>query len=217
MGLLLMERGNGISLNHRWLAGQGEPEDGDKIADLLGWMAQHPIPTGFPTHGIDDETRVLEERLPVFKRILKEPPASTGDLMQRVLTELRADPPTDPVLCHRDFHDKQVLLEEGAGMLIDLDLAAAGPPALDVGNILAHLRLRALKGAPLPWRAIAGRLVEARRGLVANSLHRWTAAALMRLALIYARRKRGPTLIDDLLISTTQALERSGEWEGILE
>lgn len=49
-------------------------------------------------------------------------------------------------LLHRDLHDKQVLIDgEDVGML-DVDTLGMGDPALDLGNLLAHLDLRAHQG-----------------------------------------------------------------------
>jgi len=208
----------GRSLNHGWVRGEGMPSDGDRVAQLLEWLSTTRPPPGFPTHGAEDETRLLGERLETFEQVLDHPPSLARDLMGAVSEALRNDPPKPPSLCHRDFHDKQVLIDGSSGSLIDLDLAAAGPPALDPGNILAHLRLRALKGAKLPWREIAERIAGpcVRTRGVQNSIHRWTAASLLRLALIYARRRRPADLIDNLLSSTEQALGRTGEWRGIL-
>ncbi|MFQ5653285.1 MAG: aminoglycoside phosphotransferase family protein [Planctomycetota bacterium] len=216
--LLSVEFCPGVSLNRRWLAGEGEAGDGERVASLLEWLAAHPPPAGFPEHRIKDEARVLEERLAVFERTLVDAQGKARELTGRVLAALAEVSSEAPLLCHRDFHDKQVLLDGEKGCLIDLDLAAAGPPALDVGNIIAHLRLRALKGARLPWREIAAGVVERAvpaRGIEA-SLSAWTASTLLRLGLIYARRRRTKDLIDNLLASTEEALERRGEWKGIL-
>jgi hypothetical protein len=49
-----------------------------------------------------------------------------------------------PTVVHRDLYEDQILVGERVG-LIDLDDAALGPPELDVGNLLAHLELRALR------------------------------------------------------------------------
>ncbi len=208
----------GTSLNRRWLAGEGLAADGPRVADLLRWLADTPLPDGFPVHSIDDEVRVIEERAPVFERTLAVPSPRVGPVITRVTAALRALPPVAPVLCHRDFHDKQVLLSGEGGALIDLDLAAAGHPALDFGNILAHLQLRALKGAELPWAEIARPIAEAGRSDrgIAESLRVWTAATLLRLTLIYARRYRRPGLIDALIDSTEASLEGTGEWREIL-
>ena len=208
----------GTSLNRRWLTGAGRPEDGDRVADLLRWLAETELPEDFPVHPIEEEIRVLEERVPVFLRTLRDPSPRAVPLAERVVAALRGLPEVAPVLCHRDFHDKQVLLDGDRGTLIDLDLAAAAHPALDVGNIIAHLRLRALKGAELPWAEIAAPIAaraRSDRGLD-ESLGVWTASTLMRLALIYARRFRRPGLIESLLDSTEAALEGDGEWQGIL-
>lgn len=54
-------------------------------------------------------------------------------------------------LLHRDLHDKQLLVDVGAdgaldvGML-DVDTLGLGDPALDLGNLLAHLDLRVEQG-----------------------------------------------------------------------
>jgi len=216
--LLSVEDCAGVSLNRRWLAGEGTPEDGDRLAQILSWLQLTAIPTGFPRHGVEDEIRVLEQRLEAYEQTLAEPPGRARELAGRVIRALREEPIVEPTFCHRDLHDKQILLEDGGGgSLIDLDLAAAGPPALDPGNILAHLRLRALKGARLPWceiaRRTADRVTEARG--ISDSLPRWTAATLMRLSLIYCRRRRSADLLERLLDSTEQALERTGEWEAV--
>jgi Ser/Thr protein kinase RdoA (MazF antagonist) len=214
---LSIEYRPGISLNERWLAGHGETGDGGVILGVLEWLVKTPLPPGFPTHTARDEIRILEERLPVFERTLKEPPPRARALVARVTKELAAEKPRPSRLCHRDFHDKQLLLDRDRVSLIDLDLAAAGPPALDAGNILAHLRLRSLKGASLPWREIAGHISPSllKDGL-AGTLHLWTAATLLRLALIYARRRRAPDLVDRLLDSVEAALDRRGEWSDLL-
>jgi len=216
--LLSVEECSGVSLNRRWLGGEGTPEDGDRLAEILSWLQGTPIPEEFPRHGVEDEIRVLEQRLRAYEQTLADPSARARKLVTVVIRALRTEPTMEPLFCHRDLHDKQILLGNGrGGRLIDLDLAAAGPPALDPGNILAHLRLRALKGASLPWREIArraaGPVIEARG--IEDSLPRWTAAALMRLSLIYCRRRRSADLLDRLLDSTEQALERDGEWAGV--
>lgn len=209
---------DGTSLNQSWLSGDGELVDGEKVASVLDWLASTPIPEEFPQHQAEDEIRILLERLPVFERTLQNPPERARDLCERVVESLRDSSKEGTVLVHRDFHDKQLIIDGDGGTLIDLDLAAAGPPALDPGNIIAHLRLRSLKGAKLPWHEIA---LEISRGLSTDRVDRgelriWTAATLMRLSLIYARRRREPGLIDALLDSTEEALEGTGQWKEIL-
>ena len=90
---------------------------------------------------------MLRQRLEAFERILIDPPQSARELVDRVILSLRGDPTSSPILSHGDFHDKQILLYGPTTGLIDLDQASAAPPARDPANLLAHLRLRALKGA----------------------------------------------------------------------
>jgi len=216
--VLTMEDCCGVSLNRRWLSGRGGLADGDAVAAVLAWLADAPLPEDFPRHGVEDEVRLLERALESYERTLASPSATVRALVTRVVDALREDSARPPVFCHRDFHDKQVLLDGRGGTLIDLDLAAAGPPALDPGNMLAHLRLRALKGASVPWaeiaRCVADHCVVPRA--IEDSLHRWTAAALMRLTLIYSWRQRSHGLLRDLQATTEHALERDGEWSEIL-
>jgi len=209
----------GESLNSRWLAGHGDPSDGKRVGQLLSWLSKTTIPSNFPVHSIEDEIKILVERLPVFERVLANPPPRAAQLVDRVASSLRALPNTELVLCHRDFHDKQILIDGEQGVLIDLDLAAGGHPALDVGNIIAHCRLRQLKGASLDWLPIATHIANTarrERNLTNSSLRTWTASTLMRLALIYSRRFRHEGLIDALLDSTEYALDGAGEWKGVL-
>jgi len=217
--MLTVEDCPGKSLNARWLNGGGAPSDGDGVAEILDWLHSTPLPPGFPSYGVDDECRLLGNRLASFRRTLREPMPRATQVAQRVLRALRADPCKQPVMCHRDLHDKQILVDDDrGGTLLDFDLAAAGPPALDVGNILAHLRLRSLQNPRLPWREIAGRIV--RRAVpsreIEDSIHHWTAATLLRLTLIYSRRRRAAVLLDELLDSAEQALDRNGQWKWIL-
>ncbi|MDH3626994.1 MAG: phosphotransferase [Acidobacteriota bacterium] len=208
----------GTSLNTRWLAGRAEFGDGVHIASLLDWLAGCPVPRGFPVYEVEDEVLLLQRRLAEYQRTLAAPPARTGETVSRVIRALRELTPVPNSLCHRDLHDKQILLDGDRGGLIDFDLAAAGHPALDAGNILAHLRLRAMKGAQIPWRDIVSTIVDNATPTRSHSLalRVWTASALMRLTLIYARRRRPPELLEALETSTRAALEGRGEWNELV-
>ena len=48
---------------------------------------------------------------------------------------------------HRDFYDKQLLMEGEQTALIDFDTLVLGPAEIDVANFIAHLHLRPLEGA----------------------------------------------------------------------
>ncbi len=209
---------SGRSLNDLWMNGDGVPEHGDALTRVARALWATPVPDGdFPEHTAFDEIRVLEERLPLFHQTLADPSPRAEALVQRVSEALASTSTTSKTLSHRDLHDKQILIDGDQTSLIDLDLAAIAHPALDVANMLGHIRLRALKGAALPWREIATRFVGGLEGhSMLQELNVWTAATLVRILLIYARRQRPETLLDDLIESASAALDRGGEWKGLL-
>lgn len=49
-------------------------------------------------------------------------------------------------VCHRDLHDKQVVLSGAAVRLLDPDTLSAADPLFDLANLLVHLELRVLQG-----------------------------------------------------------------------
>ena len=51
---------------------------------------------------------------------------------------------------HRDFYDKQVLIQGSRLWLIDLDTLTFGPPEIDLANFVAHLHLGSLQGFQVP-------------------------------------------------------------------
>lgn len=85
------------------------------------------------------------DRLKVVAESVKLVSAVSPDLAERagaVLRRLEAAPPAVDGLVpsHGDFHGGQLLeLEDGDCALIDFDLLAAAPPALDVANYAGHL------------------------------------------------------------------------------
>jgi aminoglycoside phosphotransferase (APT) family kinase protein len=109
-----------------------------------------------------------------------------------------------PVLAHRDLHDKQIVLGRSGVGVIDWDLAAASPPALDPGNFLAHLRLRVLQYRLPSWHARVLRRAfltgyTAEGGGLPEDLAWWETLALLRLAAVYALRPAWPGLAGSLL------------------
>jgi hypothetical protein len=89
---------------------------------------------------------------------------------------------------HRDLYEEQIVLDRGVG-LIDLDDAALGPPELDLGNLLAHLELLALRTGRNLSRSIRILLTGYRRAgpvLDPALLAGCRRLALLRLACIHA-------------------------------
>jgi hypothetical protein len=90
-------------------------------------------------HRMEDELRILEERLRTLAR--REPHRArrlenvfTG--CQRIAATIEEPPPS---FIHRDFYHDQLILQADRLHAVDFDLACAGDPALDMGNFLGHL------------------------------------------------------------------------------
>jgi aminoglycoside phosphotransferase (APT) family kinase protein len=161
------------------------------------------LPAGLPVHGPQDERRVLDGWLARRGWHAGPLPAEVPALAERVGRRLCAEP-AEPVLIHRDLHDKQLTVTADGGVgLLDLDTLAVGEAALDLGNLLAHLELRALQGRCTPGQAgdLAAALVDGYRpsAQVRRRLPAYLAASRLRLWCVYAFRPRWRPLLDTLL------------------
>ena len=166
-------------------------------------------------HLVEDEWDVV---LRSYERLRSngcdEPP------FQRVLEKIRDSyvelpAPTDLVPVHRDFYDKQLLVNETGIALIDLDTLALGFRGIDVANFLAHLRLRALQN-----NTVAGKLsrwehafVQEYKACAASPLDSrlqffFAATALFRLACLYRVLPQGGSWVPELLRFAEEAIRR---------
>jgi len=97
-------------------------------------------------------------------------------------------------LAHRDLHDKQVVCMSNGPGLIDWDLAADSPRALDPGNFIAHLRLRALQRRLSPRQAAGERRAflegygNGAGSAPPSEIELWERLTLLRLAAVYGLR-----------------------------
>jgi len=216
--LLHLELCPGSSLHELWQQGLESGEQGQRVAEILGWLQSHSPPVEVPPHTIDDELRGLQQRLQDYQEIVADPGPQPARVLAMVREALQREANQASAFSHRDFHDKQVLIAGSTTTLIDLDLVTSAPPALDAGNVLAHMRLRGLQGLLQDWQAVAAPVVEwsHQQGLH-QSLPRWTAATLLRLALIYCRRRSPADLLAQLFQSAADALHSSAEWQLLLK
>jgi Ser/Thr protein kinase RdoA (MazF antagonist) len=98
------------------------------------WRGRAPEP--LRRHGVERELEILDRRAEALS------PGLAADL--RSAAADLSEPWDCPTVVHRDLYEEQILLGDRVG-LIDLDDAALGPPELDLGNLLAHLDLLALR------------------------------------------------------------------------
>ncbi len=150
-------------------------------------------------------TRLDPDRLATAGVLLKTARPDLADLVDAVVSALLANPPgAAPVaLLHGDLHPKNVLVHDAGIGLVDLDQAAAGPAAAELGGTLARL------WCPRPNdpidRATAAAAVDALLGAYARPPSaddlRWYAAA----ALLVERSVRAVSRLD---MATLAELER---------
>lgn len=98
---------------------------------------------------------------------------------------LRELPVMEPVTCHRDLHEGQILLFRGLAGLLDFDTLSRGDPAMDLGNLQAHLDLAGLRKD----RSFSAYATAAERLFPQIKLSRiavWRRAARLRLAMLWA-------------------------------
>ncbi|WP_197064807.1 phosphotransferase family protein [Leptolyngbya sp. KIOST-1] len=68
------------------------------------------------------------------------------DNPRHLATPQPCNPTTTPyTLIHRDFYADQILVDGSHLWLVDLDLCCQGPPAVDIGNFIAHITEQSLR------------------------------------------------------------------------
>lgn len=178
---------------------------------------QETAPSGLPIHAVEDELNVLA----MWRDRVR---LATGESDPRWTRALAlagqigaALPEAEAVLAHRDLHDGQLLDQGDALVMLDFDQLARADRALDPGNLVAHLQLRALQAFPGADSATATDAVLAlRAGLgrdtepcFARRLAFYRGTCLLRLALVYRLRPRWYRLAPMLLEEGMRCLERA--------
>ena len=168
--------------------------------------ALHSIlpPTGCSTYSAEQEASWLrgslvraEEFVPSFARRIRH-------VVPDVLSNLaRGSSPT--ALLHRDFFDKQVIVQpDGRLGILDFDTLAVGEPALDVANAAVHMELRAIQGLCSMAHADAAiaALIEGYRlsPSVRSRIPAYADGARLRLAFLYAYRPDWAHFVPETMI-----------------
>src|SRR5438874_470747 len=165
-------RAPGCSDEHRvlafeWLAGErlsdlvvqrgrtgGEPPRDAAALAGTALAALHAQPAdGLPRLARAEEARQLCARAEELAHTFPPLAERAALLAHRLAARLR-DAPTAEHPIHGDFYAKQVLLDGGRVGIIDLDQAARGDPAFDLGRFIAHVERAAVRDG-LPARHVA--------------------------------------------------------------
>jgi hypothetical protein len=151
-----------------------------------------------PMHGVQDEWAILQSWATRTAEVFPD----LGDQLAVPLARLREDmfalPQRDLVACHRDLHEGQILLHQGRAGLLDFDTLRLGDPALDVGNLQAHLVLASLRDGR-PRQAFYSGIEACLPYLPLTRIAVWRRAALLRLAMIYAFTAEPRAIIHSLI------------------
>ena len=155
------------------------PAAGTRVgAALARWHVSH---RGTTAPVLREHTAARELRV-LLERASGAPP----DLRRRVEREAPglAAPWEATTVVHRDLYEEQVLVGEQVGVL-DLDDVARGPAELDMGNLVAHLLLRARRTGHQADVAAVLHGYARHAALDAGLLARCTRLALLRLACLH--------------------------------
>ena len=168
----------------------GEPADfqtADVRVVVSGVAALQALnPVGLPVHTAADEARILWLWLERCRDGLPETARRIAPGLKRLVSVLE-QASFVPRPCHRDLHEKQVLISDGVAGLLDFDTLCLSDPALDAGNLLAHLFLSGQDEALL------------RAELDFPGIGLWRSAALYRLAMIYAMTSTPDPVLERLI------------------
>lgn len=204
-----------------WLAGR-EVELGPgcefhyrRLGEELRVFQEDPAALELKTHMLADEFEVLAKWRAKVRTAVEELPAGWDEVHERLTVAARTLPGAELGLAHRDLHDRQVHEADGRVALLDFDLLCRADTALDPANLLAHLSWRVLQelhGAR-PWSVeaarttfLAGLARAGERGFEAR-LAFWSAAALLRIALVYRIRPRWAGRVHQLVALAEQSLD----------
>jgi len=195
------------------LPGQSPPVNADaadiwqEIGRRLRHFQQSSLARQLEMFDYRHELAVLDERARRYLLCIDLLPEA-WPVAREMLTEIAARlPPSETGMAHRDLHDRQFITGDNYVGLLDFDLLGHADVALDPGNLLAHMQLRALQQGQDPM----GAGVEACDAAFLDGLNRqqqtgflqhllfYRASTLLRLALLYAIRPRWSHLTPALI------------------
>lgn len=165
----------------------------DQIAVAITKLHQANV-TPIKRHTLDDEIRILHERLPAVASAYPHWRDRLNRLLERCTALAATLPSVIPTGIHRDFYPDQLLIAADVDpanvgknrlYVLDLDLYCAGDPALDIGNFIAHLTEYSLRILGHPDGYIAQEQAFVDTACRLNpSLHRGSITAYKTLTLV---------------------------------
>ncbi|MEX3632260.1 phosphotransferase [Rothia sp. LK2492] len=150
--------------------------------------------THYPLHGSVEEKRVLAQWIESARNFAALDRINDLEGAAEAVATALAEKPDQPVLLHRDLHDKQLLWNGSQLGILDIDTAAIGEAALDVGNLLAHIELRRIQGHLTAKKAAEITVIlwdlAQEAGISSQRLRAYTQGSRIRITCVYAFRPR---------------------------
>ena len=97
-------------------------------------------------HATSAETELLEGWVALVGEVFADLRRTTADALEQVRAELASISAAPTSLVHRDFYEKQVIIDGDDTILLDFDTLCTADPAIDLGNFIAHIKLARAKG-----------------------------------------------------------------------
>ena len=179
------------------LEGKGpEPKVVENIAE--GLFTFHSSAYDPPrTHFWEDEIQIMSQWTSQAVQLFPVIAGDASPLLERIIQQGNTLKHRVKVPVHRDFYDKQILVTGHLVTFLDYDSTALGNPALDVGNFIAHLKLRGIqkRGDPDHFNRLMKTFIKTYQKHSQRDdqghITLYTAAALLRLAYVYLFRPGG--------------------------
>lgn len=189
---LVFERVEGTPL------GFEAPGEFEGLGAALRRFQASPCDDDLPAFDSAAELQVLARWSERFALACDRLPDGWAEVHERVVGRAPSFSDAELVPCHRDLHVGQFLLTPSGPLVLDFDLFCRADPALDCGNLLAHLRLRHLQHLPgADERRIEACARSLLRGLdgtasrpLRDGLPFYQATTFLRLSLVYGLRPR---------------------------
>lgn len=145
----------------RLLAGEAQAAVARRAGTILGSI--HAGTLGHDALSMDPlaDTVVFDQlRTDPFYRTIARVHADLAPAVEALIAS-RTDPPVRTFV-HADFSPKNILVHSRGLTLVDFETAHAGDPAYDLGFVLSHLLLKAIRAAPAdaPYLALTRALWE---------------------------------------------------------
>ena len=165
------------------------------------------------THFWEDEIRIMTQWTSQAVQLFPVIADDASRLLEQIIQKGNAIKDRVKAPVHRDFYDKQIMVFGDKVTFIDFDSLVLGDPAIDVGNFIAHLKLRGIqsKGNPEHFSGIKRRFTNTYLKHAQmdsqESIILYTSAALLRLACVYLFRPGGWRLFFPLIREAAETIK----------